>query len=130
MDLVRDIAERSGLESRISFDGPIDSGVDSEVVPDLLAVLREALSNTARHARASSVAVHLSVHRAIELRVRDDGIGIPDRVQHRSGLANLAHRATALDGTFRVEPNAGGGTTLVWRVPLTRGPSARPSGAS
>ena len=119
LDLVQDVAERSGLESSTSFDGPIDAGIDPEAVPELLAVLREALSNTARHAHAKKVVVHVSVHGAIELRVRDDGIGISDDIERRSGLANLAHRAAALGGTFRVEPNAGGGTALIWRVPLT-----------
>lgn len=117
LDLVHDIAGRASLEPHISFEGPIETGIAPEVVPDLLAVLREALSNTARHAKATSVDVHLASIDGVELRVTDDGIGMPADVQRRSGLANLAQRADALAGEFHVESPPGGGTTLVWRIP-------------
>ena len=117
LDLVHDIADRAGLEPHITFDGPIEAGIAPEVVPDLLAVLREALSNAARHAKATSVDVHLASIDGVELRVTDDGIGMPADVQRRSGLANLAQRAEALGGEFHVESSPGGGTTLVWRIP-------------
>jgi signal transduction histidine kinase len=121
LDLVQEISDRSGLEPHISFDGPIDAGIDPEVVPDLLAVLREALSNTARHAQATTVDVSLASTDGVELRVSDDGVGIAPDVRRRSGLANLAHRAEARGGKFCVEPRAGGGTTLVWRIPIATG---------
>jgi len=103
----------------------LGSGLDGPVGPDvaeyLLTALREALSNTARHARASRVDVSVEVNPIdqLVLRVIDNGTGIPAEV-HRSGLRNLAQRAGSLNGVLELGP-AGGpggrGTTLVWRVP-------------
>jgi signal transduction histidine kinase len=86
----------------------------------MLAVLREALSNTARHARATRVDVIVEVGRDLVLRVSDNGIGIGPGTR-RSGLANMAGRAERLGGTLRTTPadqRAGTGTVLEWRVPL------------
>jgi signal transduction histidine kinase len=51
------------------------------------------------------------------LRVRDNGKGLGDSTR-RSGLANLAERASGLGGVLRVGPAEGGGTDLEWRVAL------------
>jgi signal transduction histidine kinase len=53
------------------------------------------------------------------LRVRDDGVGIPDRPERSSGLANLAQRAEALGGTFSATRDGERGTVVEWRVPLS-----------
>jgi signal transduction histidine kinase len=84
----------------------------------MLAVLREALSNVAKHAAASSACVEVSVEpdRA-QLSVTDDGVGIPEGGR-RSGLANLAARAKDLGGTCTVAPADKQGTRVVWQVPL------------
>lgn len=88
-----------GFRPRFSTDGPIDSTVPDQVRPHLVAVVREALSNTARHAKASSVTVMCRVGKYVLLTVTDDGIGIADNVQV-SGLRNMRERAEALGGTF------------------------------
>lgn len=83
-----------------------------------MAVLREALSNSARHARASKVDVEVAIDgEQVALTVVDDGVGVPANGR-RSGLANLAERAEQLGGRFRAGPGGGGGTVLDWRVPL------------
>jgi signal transduction histidine kinase len=106
-----------GFRPRFSAEGPLDSAVPDEVRPHLAAVLREALSNTARHAQASSVAVSCQVGKALLLRVTDDGVGIADDVR-ASGLRNMRERAEALGGTFEVGRLPEGGTRLVWTAPL------------
>ncbi|MGZ4690703.1 MAG: GAF domain-containing protein [Acidimicrobiia bacterium] len=121
LTLVQDVADRSHLRAHLDFDGAVDAGVPSDVAPDLLAVLREALSNTVRHANARKVDVRLSTTDGIELRVTDDGVGLPEDLERRSGLANLAQRAEAYGGTFRIESRPGGGTTIIWRVPADSG---------
>ena len=88
----------------------------------LLAVLREALSNVARHASATRADVAVSLagadgERDLVLTVQDNGSGIKPGGR-RSGLANLADRAVTLGGSMRTEPAADGGTALEWRVPL------------
>ena len=52
------------------------------------------------------------------LRVRDDGIGMGPATR-RSGLANMAERAADLGGKLVIEVAEGGGTQLVWRVPIS-----------
>jgi signal transduction histidine kinase len=82
-----------------------------------VAVLREALSNAARHADAARVDVLVRVDAGwVVVHVRDDGRGL--RSSRRSGLANLSDRAVALGGSLVVAPGQGQGTTLVWRAPL------------
>ncbi|WP_370079850.1 GAF domain-containing protein [Streptacidiphilus sp. MAP12-16] len=121
---VVDTVERAvpvlGFTPGLRMEGLLDTEVPPEPRESLLAVLSEALSNTARHARATAVEVTVSASRTnVTLSVVDDGVGIPDGVP-RSGLANLAERAKQCGGTFAVTPGLSGGTRLVWQVPLKR----------
>jgi signal transduction histidine kinase len=81
-------------------------------------VLREALSNAARHAqaRAIRVSVRAAGDEAI-LQVEDDGVGF-DANLARGGIVNMGERAHDLGGSFEVGPGADGGTLVLWRVPL------------
>src|SRR6266511_2024559 len=107
-----------GFRPRLTLDGPVDSAVPEAVRPALLAVLREALSNVARHAQASGVAVVASVGNGrFTLTVTDDGVGIGE-VTRPSGLANMRARAAELGGDFTVGPAEPRGTVVAWTVPL------------
>lgn len=119
---LRSLAESAtgtlGFRPTLVLDGPIDSAVPEQVRGDLLAVVQEALSNVARHARASSVRVAIRVGMdGLCVVVGDDGVG-PDGVHERGGLVNLRQRAEDHRGTFTVRAGASGGTELEWRVPL------------
>ena len=112
------VAEQLGFNPSVRFTGPVDTLVPEETADHLVAVLREALSNAARHAQASKVDVEVAADGAeVTLTVVDDGVGIPAKGR-RSGLANLAERAGQLGGRFSAEPGDTGGTVLVWRVPI------------
>lgn len=106
-----------GFAPRLRFDGPVDTSVPPDVGDHVIAVLREALSNVARHAQAGTVSVRLAVSDDVVLTVADDGRGIPTDVPF-SGLHNLARRAAELGGALRVGPGTASGTRLEWRVPL------------
>jgi len=110
-----------GFEPRVRFEGLIDHGVSDAVGVQLLAVLREALSNVVRHAGASRVTVAVVVT-SVDLvaTVTDDGVGAgPGERPGGNGLTNLRHRAEALGGTLEVRADAGrAGTTVCWSVPL------------
>jgi signal transduction histidine kinase len=112
-------AEQLGFSPTLQLSGLVDTGVPAEVGEQVLAVLREALSNAARHASATRVVVQLDVAKGVRLVVRDNGVGIAGTTR-RSGLANLGARAADLAGSFSVAPLPGpeGGTELVWSVPL------------
>ncbi|MFG2006211.1 GAF domain-containing protein [Spirillospora sp. NPDC048911] len=117
---VIDAATQSlGFAPSVRLDGLLDTSVGDTLGEHLLAVVTEALSNVARHARATSVAMSIEVGDAeVVLRVEDNGIGIPEDVGRRSGLANMADRADSLGGSFQTRPREGGGTLLQWRAPL------------
>ncbi|MFV0427300.1 MAG: GAF domain-containing sensor histidine kinase [Beutenbergiaceae bacterium] len=88
-----------------------------ELIDDVVAVVREGLSNAAKHARADTVAVEVEVGTAaVDIRVVDDGRGIATDRSRSSGLANLARRAENWGGTFQVQPGDDGGTVLSWRA--------------
>ena len=111
-----DLTADAELHTTVRMSGPLGV-VDAELAEDAEAVVREAVSNVVRHACASTVSLTVSVGDDLTIAVSDDGIGIPDVVA-RSGLHNLRERATAADGSLRVEKPPAGGTQLVWSVPL------------
>ncbi|MGW4383502.1 GAF domain-containing protein [Kitasatospora sp. NPDC004531] len=107
-----------GFAPRLSMEGLLDTDVPPAVADHLVAVLGEALSNAARHAKAGRVEVVLQATGSqVALTVQDDGLGIPAQGR-RSGLRNLEERAQSLGGTFTVTAPPGGGTTLNWTAPL------------
>jgi two-component system, NarL family, sensor histidine kinase DevS len=117
-ELVAAAAEQLGYRPALELVGPLDSAVPSEIRADLLAVLREALSNVVRHAGASTVQVAVKVQGGqITVSVSDNGRGVPADVK-RSGLNNLSARAARIGGTFDIRPNAPQGTVIEWCVPL------------
>ncbi len=111
-----------GFAPRLRTDGPVDSAVSDAVRPHLVAVVREALSNVARHAGATAVEVSLVVGKSIELTVTDNGRGVGN-ITRESGLRNLRERATSLGGVFAVRSRPGKGTLLEWSVPAGATPS-------
>ena len=119
IDLCAESARALGFDPTVRFDGPIDAAVDDSLADELFAVLREALTNVAKHAKARSAEVSLQVRDSkLRATVSDDGIGRMDRPTVGSGLGNLRSRAARLDGEFAIGPGTSGGTTLMWTVPL------------
>jgi signal transduction histidine kinase len=117
-----DARDTLGFEPRVGFDGPLDAAVPDAVRSDLIASLREALTNVARHAGATSSSVEVTVDgagRRLSLVVRDDGTGPPPGGPGRvSGLANLAARAARWGGDCVLAAADGGGSRLEWTVEL------------
>jgi len=119
--VANELSPSLGTRPEVSFSGPVDTLVSQRVADHLLAVVRESLTNTAKHAHANRVIINVSASDELVLTVTDDGIGVaaaPRSDPHGLGLANLRTRAEKLNGQFELEPAFGGGTTLTWRVPL------------
>jgi PAS domain S-box-containing protein len=117
--IMRVIAEERdvlGIEPRVSLDGLVDVVTD-DVAEHLLAVLREALSNVARHAEASSVDVSIQADDSVSLRVVDNGVGVSGGSSSGRGLRNMSDRALELGGRYEVRARPGGGTVVEWTVP-------------
>ena len=108
-----------GLTTTVRMSGAVDTLVPDDIAAHAEAVLREALSNAARHGLAGEVTVTVDVTTdRFTLDVVDNGIGIdPDAA--RSGLRNLERRALESGGQLTVGPLPEGGTRLRWQVPLT-----------
>jgi two-component system, NarL family, sensor histidine kinase DevS len=123
--VVEEMTAPLGFAPALRMAGPIDTQVPGHVADQLLAALREALANVAKHAQATRASVTVEAGPDLVLTVRDNGTGLTGATR-RSGLANLADRAAELGGTLRAVAAEGGGTDLEWRAPLAPG---RPGGA-
>jgi signal transduction histidine kinase len=106
---------------KITFEGHVDRWVPDTLVDDLAAVVREGLSNAARHAHAQFVDVTVGAdERQISVLISDDGPG-PNGSKRRSGIANLEDRARAWGGSSVLRPGLQKGAVLEWRVPTPNG---------
>ena len=116
IDVSSELTDMLGFSPRMRFSGPLDAVVPDNVEEDLLAVVREALTNVARHAHATLADVEVAATPTeLSVDVIDDGVGIGD-AQRRSGLANLRQRAERLGGELCTPDHEG--THLRWTIPL------------
>ncbi|MFJ2541771.1 GAF domain-containing protein [Microbacterium sp. NPDC087589] len=119
IDVANDLAPLLQSPPRIAFAGPVDLLVTGSLADDIIAVVREALSNVARHAHAHSVEISVSATASlVTVLVEDDGVGVPEKLPRSSGTANLRMRAHAHGGACEIERRSAGGTRIRWRVPL------------
>ena len=116
LDVAAEQADTLGFHPALHFSGLLDTLPDT-LTEDLEAVLREALSNIARHAHAHTVEVDVTATPdRITLQVSDDGIGLGPTTR-RSGLANLRRRAERHGGTLTLTQRRPRGTRLTWAIP-------------
>jgi signal transduction histidine kinase len=121
MDVTREMRGSLGFQPHAAFNGPVDTAIPDAVADDLLATLREALANVARHAGATSAAVEVDVlPDAVRLRVGDDGVG-PGTASRPggNGVSNMHNRAKRHGGACNVSNGPDGGTLVEWTVPAT-----------
>ncbi|GAB95079.1 signal transduction histidine kinase [Kineosphaera limosa] len=114
--LVEQFAEHAGYVPDLAFEGML-SEVPPHLEHDVVAVVREGLSNVARHSRASDAQVRVSTSDGLVVTIQDNGVGLGEPVR-RSGLGNLDGRAAAHGGSFALVAREPTGTLLRWRVPL------------
>jgi signal transduction histidine kinase len=113
---LRTLARRSAVP--VQLNAVVDGRLPERVEVAAYYVVSEALTNAARHARASVVSIEVvGQERALELSIRDDGVGGADP-GGGTGLIGLKDRIEALGGTITVESPHGQGTSLVVTLPL------------
>jgi signal transduction histidine kinase len=120
LELTEEMASSLGTRPDVTFNGAIDSAISQRIADNLLAVLREALTNAGKHAQATSYTISIRVDEEdVSLDVRDDGLGIelPQAYGAGLGLVNLRSRAERLGGSFEILSGEDG-TRLLWRVPV------------
>jgi signal transduction histidine kinase len=115
-DVITELTNDTPLRTTVRMSGPV-SVVPGYLAEHAEAVLREAVSNVVRHAKADELLITISVDDDLVIDVTDNGIGVPDTVA-RSGLHNLRQRAVDAGGMFTLGRREGGGTRLVWTAPL------------
>ena len=117
-ECIEEAVPQLGFTPALRMEGLVDTDVPRDIADNVIAVLGEALTNIARHARASAAEISLAVAgRGLRLTVADNGRGIAVGTP-RGGLRNISERAQDLGGDVRLEEPSGGGTRLVWAVPL------------
>jgi signal transduction histidine kinase len=124
-EALRRLAERygsNGDQPRVSVKAPDDlPTLPAAVEVAVYRIAQEALTNVARHAKANSCVVRLSVNHDVTLEVVDDGVGIPAGRNAGVGLSSMRERASELGGSCVVQSEPEGGTRVLVRLPLTRG---------
>jgi signal transduction histidine kinase len=97
----------------------LERELPDDLVDDVENVLREALSNAARHAKANNVEASVLVTTdTISVTVTDDGIGPQGSKRRKGGTLSLAHRATTHGGSFALQPGPNGGSVMTWICPI------------
>jgi signal transduction histidine kinase len=123
LSLVRELKAVVGFEVQVTFDGPVDSTISDQIAEELMATVREAVTNIARHAHASEAKVMLSVADGLcRLQVIDNGNGVDEGKASEGGLglSNLRLRAVKLGGHLIIERRASSGSSLSWQVPVSQ----------
>ncbi len=113
---LKTLARRSAIP--VTLDLTIDQRLQDSVEVGAYYVVSEALTNAAKHSRATQVAVSGQTNdHTLSLSIHDDGIGGAD-MGNGSGLLGLADRVEALGGRMRIKSPAGRGTSLEVTIPL------------
>lgn len=120
-DVVAQASRVLGFTPALRLEGPVESALSDEMRAEMIASMREALGNVARHASAGVVDVTIAVvHEMVTMVVADDGVGPPVDVggpASGNGLVNMSARAEVLGGDCVLQHRAGGGAELIWSVP-------------
>ena len=114
VDIATQHTPQLGYTPQLRFAGPLDLAVNEGLAADVLAVIREAISNCARHAHATRLEISTALaHNLLTLEITDNGhgLGTPTR---SSGLTNMRRRAEHHHGTLTITTPDQGGTHLTW----------------
>lgn len=107
-----------GFDPSVQFSGPVDTVAPVAMIAEVEAVVREGLTNIAKHAHASNAWVDVSAQQGnLTVRISDDGVGLRE-ARRRSGLQNLRRRAERLSGTLDLDERRPRGLVLLWTVSL------------
>jgi signal transduction histidine kinase len=118
--VVSEVSRWLDREPRVHFDGPLTTALSDEQTGEMIAALREMLTNVSRHAGATAVSVRIVADDdAVTVTVEDDGVGPPAEgtTTGGRGLVNLATRARRLGGTFELRRREPAGSVAEWWIP-------------
>jgi len=122
---VEQLCRTAGIDCRF-FTKLRQVPLDDDASIAVFRIAQEAMTNIAKHARATQAEVHLGVkNRMLQMEIIDNGIG-PKLVNTKGrkrtlGVIGMSERASALGGQFVMEPDSGGGTRIRLVIPLMSG---------
>jgi signal transduction histidine kinase len=121
LEVASDVTPALGFAPHVAFGGLVELRLDAALIEDVVAVVRETLTNVAKHANASEVTVDVALAGdELAVTVADNGVGVGREAPSRSsGILNLRRRAEQRGGSFVVEPRPAGGTIAQWRTNIT-----------
>jgi signal transduction histidine kinase len=117
-DTLSRAAEQVGRREKttVKVEVPPRVAIDPEAREALLRIMREAVTNAARHGQATLVHVTCSTGKGVRMRISDDGLGFdPDVLANGNGhygVSGMRERVERLGGTFRLESTPGEGAAL------------------
>ena len=119
-DVAEEVAGRVGLELELALSEDVD--VSPQTREALLRIVREAVTNAARHGKATAVKIELANGRGIRLRISDNGTGFDPAQTELSelsgfGLTSMRERAEELGGNLNVRSRPGAGTQIEVALP-------------
>ena len=122
--LSRELSERSSLNISVvsTISKEILEALDDDKEITLFRIAQESLTNVMRHAGATEASVILSLHKdKIQLSVEDDGKGFDSKAKFKGhlGLVAMRERLELVGGEFNIESEAGTGTVIYARIPLS-----------
>jgi two-component system, NarL family, sensor kinase len=123
--LVGSLREEVG---RLKYEAPaltVTLDVPDEGLADLPAavevacyrIVTEALTNVTRHAHATHCSVRIHLDKDLDVKIRDDGVGLPEGWRAGVGIASMRERVTELGGDLVIEPCLPHGTRINARLP-------------
>ncbi|MGH2805989.1 MAG: sensor histidine kinase [Actinomycetota bacterium] len=118
-ELVKDFEVNTLAHADVELDEDACSDLDESTKTHIVQIVREILSNIARHAQASEIDLSCSVADGeLHLRVDDNGVGFdPSSVARGHGLTNMESRAAKLGGSIEIGPLEPKGTRHLLRLP-------------
>jgi signal transduction histidine kinase len=116
LEVVSDLTPALGFAPHVAFAGLLDVPLPDGLDEDVLACVRESLTNVAKHAHATTAVVDIALAGGtLIVTVTDDGVGMSE-LTRRSGTANLLARAQKWAGSYELTPAVSGGTIATWKA--------------
>jgi signal transduction histidine kinase len=122
--MARELLAGSDIDVTLNLEAAseLDGRLSPEAAHELSQIAREAVSNVARHSRATHAALAVDVEGDVAtIRVEDDGAGFDPQQPLGSahfGIANLKDRAAAIAGSLTIDSGPGMGTRIIVRLPI------------